>query len=331
MILLMNIINYFKEMDADKKKKWIIFGSSGVVVLVAVIVLIVVLCNREESYRLIKVFEYTGTVTITRENTDMSAYESMLLESGDIIKTGSDGAATLRLDDDKYIYIEANTELELVATGTAETSRTFINLLEGTIINDIRNKLNAESSYEINTPNSTMAVRGTIYLVNTYVENGVRYTKVSVFDGSVTTDLIFGDGSNSGVNTIVGEGNEVIIFDDGQNVDYLEGVTEIDFDELPDDVLEILSGLSREDGSYDDIVQKAQSELDSRVVIEEEEDEGPFTVTFLNSDNSVFATQEAEKDSYIEAPILMPTESGHWDYDFSQPVNEDTEIKWVEE
>ena len=65
----------------------------------------------------------------------------------------------LKLDDDKYILVEENSILTIVAEGTKEDSKTAIHLEQGAITNEIQNKLNPNSSYEVTTPNSVMAVR----------------------------------------------------------------------------------------------------------------------------------------------------------------------------
>ena len=309
--------------DMDTKKKIILFSVIGVIVI-GIIILIVVLCNsKEKAYRIIKVFSVEGEVVVSRDGGDINAYESMVLESGDRIVT-KNGKMTLRLDEDKYVYVESNTELELFAEGTAENSKTKINLIEGSIVNDIQNKLSADSSYEINTPNSTMAVRGTIYYVHTYIgEDGVRYTKVTVFDGTVATDLVFRDGSTSGVYTVVQKGNEVVIYEDSDTTDYVDGGPKpIDYDDLPDGVKQIVQALI---DAGEDLVYEGTISIN--IPDEEDENPGPFTVSFMYNGN-VIAEQVVEKGENASEPILQPAVDGDWNFDFSVPIVEDTTIEW---
>lgn len=64
-------------------------------------------------------------------------------------------------------------------------------------MNYLSEKLNEKSSYEVTVPNSTMAVRGTVFRVAiVYDEDGDSYTTVQVFDGIVGCRLVFPDGTN---------------------------------------------------------------------------------------------------------------------------------------
>ena len=59
--------------------------------------------------------------------------------------------------------------MRVIAEGTAANSRTRIAVAEGTVITEVQNKLSGDSSFDVVTPNSTMAIRGT----STYSE--VKY------------------------------------------------------------------------------------------------------------------------------------------------------------
>ena len=166
------------------------------VVLAAITALVLFLTVfKDKSYRILKVFEVDGDATVTRKDIgDIDPYVNMVLESGDNISLKT-GLMTLQADEDKFIYLEEGTELVLNASGNSQNSRTTIELKSGAITNDIQNKLSEDSSYEINTPNSTMSVRGTMFRVCVYEENGIKYTKITVFDGSVASYLVYKDGS----------------------------------------------------------------------------------------------------------------------------------------
>lgn len=317
-------------------KKVIIIAGIALAVIIAIVIIIVIIVSskKEDAYRIIKVFETQGEATVKRADIgDIEAYENMVLESGDNIKVG-EGKLTLKLDDDKYLYAERFTEFELLASGTKKDSKTTINLIDGSIANEIQNKLNDDSYYEINTPNSTMSVRGTIYYVSTYIgEDGKRYTKVSVFDGSVETNRLSADGLNYGDNVMVQKGNEIIIYDDGEETEFLgDGVREIKYDELPLSVIETLDNINKEHGERVEIPEEILEELeiakengtvsDNKVI-----PKGPFTVTFMYG-NLEFATQTVEYGQLLTKPSLQPAPSGHWDYDFGIPVKSDIVISW---
>ena len=290
------------------KKKGIVITVVAVIVIVLAVIGIRVL--QKKSYRLLKVYEFYGDGSVTREKKgEITPYANMVLESGDEIKLKT-GKMCLQADEDKYIHLEEDTELKLVATGNSENSKTSIELKQGAITNDIQNKLSDESSYDINTPNATMSVRGTIFRVNVYRIGNVTYTKVSVFEGKVTTRLVYTDGTVSDEEVEVEKGKEVIIFEDGTTTDYLSEPKDIDFAAIPDDVIDLVKG-ARDDGR--DVALM--------------DEENTVTVTFMYN-GSVFGTQKVEKGGKVSMPSLAPAATGGWDWKFDRTVDEDTTIEW---
>ena len=217
------------------KAKNIILVLVTILLVAGISIAGILFLNKKDSYRNIKVYEYDGDGIVTRKSAgDIVPYSDMVLESGDNVKLNT-GLMSLKLDDDKYVYVEEGTEFSIEATGSAKDSKTTINLKSGAITNDIQSKLSDESYYEINTPNSTISVRGTNYRVGIYEdENGVEYSRVSVFDGKVTTKLIFADGTTSGEELVIESGKEVIIYKDDNTTDYQGGVQDIDYSTLPE-------------------------------------------------------------------------------------------------
>ncbi len=303
--------------------------SKGIIIAIAAAVVLVAVgiaaffVFKEKTYRIVKIFEVEGKTIVTRDKKgDIDAYQNMILESGDTVYV-QQGKTVLKLDDDKFVYAEETSKFSLVAKGNKKDSKTSINLIEGAITNDIQNKLSNNSSYEINTQNSNMAVKGTTYRVHTYIgDDGVLYTKVSVFGGAVSTRLIYSDGTVSDEEVMVENGKEVIIYENDVETDYLSEPKDIDYSDLPADVLEILI----------DKLKNGEIELD--ISIEELQDiydyiieNGSHTVTFMYG-GTVFGTQSVEHEGYATVPGLVPAQSGNWDYDFNEPVTEDIVIEW---
>lgn len=300
-----------------KKRKWWILVMIVAVFIVAAVVIVLLVSKKKESYRVIKIYEVEGAAFVQRDGIeDLEAYANMVLESGDTVRVDA-GMMTLKLDEDKYIYIEEDTEISLVAEGTGENSKTTIELKRGAITNEIQNKLSTDSSYEVNTPNSTMAVRGTIFRVEvTYDENGTCYTKISTLEGKVVSRLVYADGTISDQEVMVERGYEIIIYQDDENTDYLTGVEPIDFSKWPKSLQE----------RYDDLIHTLMEELG--LVTEDEDDQKTeYTVTFMYN-GSVFGTQTVKVGACAKQPLLMPEASGNWDYDFTKPVEEDITIQW---
>lgn len=178
------------------KKAWIGIGTAVIVAIVA-IVLVILLKKDEDSYRQIKVYQVDGKAEVVRNNDrTIEAYKNMNLQSQDLVNTSEDSYLYAELDGDKYILLEPLTKVYIEATGTAQKGKIRIRLEEGAIVNCLDNKLSEGSSYEVNTPSSTMAVRGTSFRIEvTKGKSGECTTKLSVFEGSVGCNLIQPDGS----------------------------------------------------------------------------------------------------------------------------------------
>ena len=165
------------------KKIWIIL-------LIAVVLLGAVggwFVVQKTSYREIEIIECFGESSIVREAKSLDAYEGMKLRSGDYVTVYEDSFLRMRLDDDKYVYLEGRALMKLTADGRKNDSRTVIDLELGTMVTEIENKLSDDASYVINTPNTAMAIRGTItvsevrYAVSQLADAaGVPFTEYNV-------------------------------------------------------------------------------------------------------------------------------------------------------
>ena len=193
------------------KVKIIIACSAAFVISGAVAAGIIL--TKEDTYRVLKVFEMTGSSIITREGTgDIDAYIGMNLESGDTITVGSGSTLRLALDSDKYLMLDSDTVLELIASGTAADSRTSINLKQGTILNEITTPLSANSSYEVSAPKATMAVRGTSFSVSVDKDSSGGYTiRENTLNGKVEVTLLDANGDPTQTFVIVGADKGVTI------------------------------------------------------------------------------------------------------------------------
>lgn len=122
--------------------------------------------KKQEDYRTVRVYKLDGTATVEREELgSLEAYEGMVLRSGDIVKTPAESWLYFQMDEDKYAMLEPESLLRIEASGTSADSKTYLSLEYGSLAFRVDNKLSADSVYEINTPNSTMAIRGTAGVV----------------------------------------------------------------------------------------------------------------------------------------------------------------------
>lgn len=224
-------------------KTWVKYGAAIMGLLIVSALIISFGMKKEESYRDIKVMSIKGTATVERASVgSLDAYEDMKLESGDRLSVDSSSSLILSMDDNKYAMLEPGSSLTLEADVTRENSRTIIHLESGAVMNYLSEKLSEKSSYEVTVPNSTMAVRGTVFRVAiVYDEDGDSYTTVQVFDGIVGCRLVFPDGTISEEEVQLAPGKEVLIHGDTEISEYVgDKGHDIDYTTLNREALEFL-------------------------------------------------------------------------------------------
>ncbi len=236
----------------------------------------------QEFYRSILIYELQGSADIEREGAgNIKAAEDLYLESGDRLTVADGSSMRLKLDDDKYVMVEENSVLAIEAAGNEADSKTKIQLEQGAITSEIQNPLSTDSTYEVNSPNSVMAVRGTIFRVETESdEDDEIYTKVSVFSGKVAMGALREDGS-VGEEIMINAGEEADCTGSVTSGALLSEPAEIDYEMLPLQALNFLLELSQRNApitgaTQDDLsglVEEAQSWEEEDVDAEEDMDD----------------------------------------------------------
>ncbi|MBE5897269.1 MAG: hypothetical protein E7281_05845 [Lachnospiraceae bacterium] len=276
---------------------------------------------KDEAYRIISVYNMEGQTEVIRENESMEPYVDMHLLSKDILKTYADSFMQIKMDEDKYLHVEPESVLSFEATGDAADSKTTIHLESGAVVNSIHNKLSNDSEYNVDTPNSTMAVRGTTFRVYYYKDkDGVIHTIIQTFSGTVEAKLVLPDGTVTDEVIKVEAGKEASIKMDGDKVELEYSDHDIDYSALNLETLEFLDICMK---AGEDIVI-SETELEELIELKSQ----VFTVRFMNG-TSVFGSQEVKYGKKASKPKLMPAESGKWNFDFDTEIYEDTDIKWT--
>ena len=234
-------------------------------------------CSKEEAYRQIKVYEIEGSAVVTREGTgEVDPYVNMMLQNKDEAATMVASYVQLQLDGDKYILMEPSTKIQLEATGDDKDSKTKINLTQGAIVNKIEKSLSEKSTYEVTTPNSTMAVRGTTFRVEVKVdEKGESYTTLAVCEGKVECRLIAPDGTVSEEPVFIEEGQQIKIRGTNDISEYVGDKENLDYEELKDKVLWFVGYVEEitEIESETEVVPETETEIETEA--QEEEEEAP--------------------------------------------------------
>lgn len=268
------------------KKRNHIFRAVALL-LIMVAVLAITGCGKKDGYRLIQVYQVNGEATIEREKVgSMDAYENLNLLSGDWLSVFTDSFLRLKLDEDKYMLVEEDSEISIYATGDDKKSTTDIQLEKGSITVEVQNKLNDESSFEVTTPNSVMAIRGTVFRISADVdENGKPVTVVTILEGSVTVQKKNEKGEVFEEQAIEA-GQEAIIYIDQDDVQ-LTILNEISSENISLQSLEFLQDVA--DGGR----ELCYTSEELSVLIEEREEEGL-------ADTAVESTEETEDTEAIE-------------------------------
>lgn len=296
-----------------KSKVAIIIAAAVLVALVATIVILVLLLGGgSDSYRTVKIYQIDGKAEVYRGGGEpIAPYVNMLLESGDELKTLEDGYVYIKLDEDKYLMASPNSSFSLEAKGKEADGKTHIELKSGDIAVHVIDPLGEGAEFKVSTGNSTMAIRGTSFSVSYDSSADETVTVYEVYEGGVTVSAEGKDYSADAGETV-----SVITDDDGTTV--VEGETSYDDMDVPE--LEFVK-LAIEQGKdmgitaeqIDDIIESKRN--------------GMISVTFKYGDR-VFAVIPVKKGSRVINPTLKPAANGGWDFDFTQPVYEDTVIDW---
>ena len=72
--------------------------------------------KKEESYRSIQVYDIEGKGWVVREDIgEMELYANMQLQNNDRVRTDCESYVQLKLDEDKYVLLEPETVIGIVA------------------------------------------------------------------------------------------------------------------------------------------------------------------------------------------------------------------------
>ena len=166
-------------------KKGLIFGIIGAAALAIATAVALFLTQRStepESVRSIKVIDLGGTCTVLRNGETLTVGKDMDLYTDDVFGVSEDGFARIRLDDDKFLYLDAGTIIDISATGDSETSDTLIFVEQGAMMTEVKNKLSPESSFTIATANTSMHITGTFVITEIIIPGRDKLTIEDVLE-----------------------------------------------------------------------------------------------------------------------------------------------------
>lgn len=158
--------------------------------------------------------DFDGEVLIQKgeDETWLEVERDIPLEQGDRIKTGVESYADILIDDGSLLKLEENTELlltELSADFETKRIESSISILIGRLLSNIASFTHYKSRFEVKTPTSIAAVRGTEFVVDATDTQDIN---IGVFDGELVVGGIDENGKLiEGSETVVATGNSTFV------------------------------------------------------------------------------------------------------------------------
>ncbi|MBO4449183.1 MAG: FecR domain-containing protein [Clostridiales bacterium] len=176
----------------NSKQKIIVLALSIAVIVAAGVVVCVLLSRNDYLARTMRLLRAEGTVSIEDQKggTKPVTVDSRF-QSGDAVSTGSDGIASIGLDDTKIVTLNNDSRAEFVKNG----KQLELKLTKGAVFFNVTEKLKSDEKFEIKTSTMTAGIRGTSGVVYYDEANGGNET-IAVTDGAVeisATDPVSGE------------------------------------------------------------------------------------------------------------------------------------------
>ena len=223
-------------MVTNMKKKILIPIIAGVLAIIGVVLFLVF--TSDDSYYSIKILETKGTVDIDRDKKSIQAEKGLKIRDKDYITVSDDGYARIDCDRSTYIRFEHNTEASFAANSEKKLK---IKLVKGEMVVEIQDKYESGEALNIVTPNTVMAIRGTVVAVRCIptADGGTRTVNYCLEGkAEVSTD------SGESVTLNAGEGWLTVSDSEGKvREDYAVGAEEFEFADIDVDTLEGADGI----------------------------------------------------------------------------------------
>lgn len=149
-----------------------------------------------------RIIESHGEVSVIRNGKSQAASASATLNSGDTLRSGADGSATIEFADGSRLLLQSNSEAVMDSLGSFDATGmvdTSVRLKRGRVENKVAPQ-KPDSRYRIITPAAVAAVRGTEFRVGTdnggdLMRNEVLEGKIAVSGSGVTREVPMGYGN----------------------------------------------------------------------------------------------------------------------------------------
>ena len=225
----MVLVEKFKNLPKEKKIAFTVFLG---IVIIAFIAFIIMMARSGYLATTMRLLRVEGTVSIEDSKGGVKpVIDNIRFQSGDALSTGSDGIASIGLDDTKVVTLENDSRAEFFK----RSKQLELKLTQGGLYFEVTEHLDDDETYEIKTSNMTVGIRGTSGYVF-YDENGLE--SIVVTDGVVKITAT--NPATGEVKTIeIHGGQEAKVFmysnkTSGDSVMFsVKDITEEDLEEFP--------------------------------------------------------------------------------------------------
>ena len=173
----MGLVNKIKSLSPKMK----LIMSVALAAIIAAVVVCVVISRYKYLATTMRLLRMEGTVNIEdARGGSKPASANIRFQSGDAINTGSDGLASVGLDDTKIVTLQNDSRAEFQKKG----KHLELKLTKGAVFFNVTEKLKADETFEIKTSTMTAGIRGTSGMIYFDTADGGRESLV-VTDGVV--------------------------------------------------------------------------------------------------------------------------------------------------
>ena len=156
------------------------------------------LAEEDYSAGTMRLLRYDGDVTILNsEGVPRFVMEDVRFSSGEIMQTGEESIASVGLDDEKIVTLDALTEVQFIQ----EDQYIRLNLNQGTLFLDVRESLDENEGLDIQTTTMTVGIRGTVVFAFQDPDSETPgtpapVTRFGVLEGTAEVDYIDRSGAS---------------------------------------------------------------------------------------------------------------------------------------
>lgn len=178
------------------------------------------------TMRLLKI---EGTVNVEdSKGGSKPVVDNVRFQSGDALTTGTDGLASVGLDDTKIVTLKNDSRAEFVKKG----KQLELKLTKGALFFNVTEKLKSDEKFEIKTSTMTAGIRGTSGIIY-YDENAGGKESLMVTDGVVELSATNPDTNETRTATVKAGQKAMLTIHPGR----IENSVEFDVDEITEDDL----------------------------------------------------------------------------------------------